>query len=104
MRACEGCKCKTCSNQKCSLRKTKIPCKDKVPCLSIIRHCINYKEIKMNDIVEISVIGGVVDVSKIPPGVTVHVKDYDVDGSEDHLLTDEDGDNYILGVFQRLIS
>ena len=43
--------------------------------------------------VNVTVEGGVADVQVNKPGVTVEVRDYDVDGVEDGLLwTDENGD------------
>ena len=56
----------------------------------------------MNDMVEISVIGGVVDVSKIPPGITVQIRDYDVEGCTENIQIDDDGEKYILSEYKSL--
>ncbi|MDP8218431.1 MAG: hypothetical protein P9M03_06875 [Candidatus Theseobacter exili] len=53
----------------------------------------------MAKIVQVCVSGGVADVSIIPPGIIVHVRDYDVEGSDD-VETDENGDDYILSVYE----
>ena len=47
--------------------------------------------------VHITVEGGVADVQVNKPGVTVEVRDYDVDGIDDHelLWTDQNGDRYV---------
>ena len=43
--------------------------------------------------VQVTVEGGVADVQVNKPGVTVEVRDYDVDGVDDGLLwTDQNGD------------
>ena len=55
----------------------------------------------MKKIVIITVEGGVVQDVEVPDGVQVVVKDYDVDGSEEDLSEDENGDEFIekhLGV------
>lgn len=52
----------------------------------------------MRIIVEVS--GGVVQNIIKPDNVSVHVHDYDVDGTDDlDLETDENGDKYFLGVW-----
>ena len=46
--------------------------------------------------VHVTVEGGVADVQVNKPGVTVEVRDYDVDGVDDGLLwTDENGDRCV---------
>ena len=46
--------------------------------------------------VRVAVEGGVADVQVNKPGVTVEVRDYDVDGVDDGLLwTDENGDRCV---------
>ena len=46
--------------------------------------------------VHVTVQGGVADVQVNKPGVTVEVRDYDVDGVDDGLLwTDENGDRCV---------
>ena len=44
--------------------------------------------------VQVTVEGGVADVRVNKPGITVEVRDYDVEGDDDHELvwTDENGD------------
>ena len=55
----------------------------------------------MAKIVTINVRGGVAEVVEIPNDVVVHICDYDVEGcNENDLLTDEDGQKYILGVYE----
>ena len=50
--------------------------------------------------VKITVQGGVVQHVEVPEGVTVIVRDYDVDGTETDLLQqDENGDNYIEAIW-----
>jgi len=50
--------------------------------------------------VTITVEGGVVQHVDLPPGVRVIVKDYDIDGSEADLSRDENGDQYVEGVWE----
>ena len=48
----------------------------------------------------IEVRGGVVEVvSSTPFDIDVIVRDYDIDGSEEDLKTDENGDEYIEGIW-----
>ena len=48
----------------------------------------------------ITVEGGVVQNVEVPKGVTVIVRDYDVDGTESDLLQqDRGGDNYIESIW-----
>ena len=54
----------------------------------------------MKKIVHITVEGGVVQHVEVPKGVQVIVRDYDVDGAEEGLEEDENGDNYIESVWQ----
>ncbi len=50
--------------------------------------------------VTITVEGGVVQNVEVPEGVTVIVRDYDVEGVESDLLQqDENGDNYIEAIW-----
>ncbi len=50
--------------------------------------------------VNITVSGGVVQNVEVPEGVTVIVRDYDVDGVESDLLQqDRGGDNYIESIW-----
>lgn len=52
-------------------------------------------------IVRVVVEGGVVQHVEVPEGVTVIVRDYDVDGSEeDQLDQDENGDQYIESTWE----
>lgn len=52
-------------------------------------------------IVKVTVEGGVVQWVEVPEGVTVIVRDYDVDGSEDEGLDqDENGDQYIESTWE----
>ena len=56
----------------------------------------------MKRIINICVDGGVIqDISDIPEDVQVIVRDYDVDGSEEGLLVDEGGDNFIESVWEK---
>ena len=49
-------------------------------------------------IVTISVVGGVAYVTSKSEGVRVCIRDYDVDGvSDDDILEDENGDRYVEG-------
>ena len=53
----------------------------------------------------ITVIGGIaeVDQATIPEGIEVIIKDYDIDGSgEDYLRQDENGDNYAETIWTRI--
>ncbi len=51
-------------------------------------------------IIFVSVRGGVVDVENVPPGVTVRVEDYDVDGADEtNLRENEAGDCYVLSEY-----
>lgn len=54
----------------------------------------------MTKIVHITVEGGVIQDAQVPDGVAVVVRDYDVDGAEDGLQQDENGDQYIESVWQ----
>ena len=49
--------------------------------------------------VVISVSGGVADVESQPDDVCVEIIDYDVEGSEDELEQDEDGNDCRISVF-----
>jgi hypothetical protein len=50
--------------------------------------------------VEITGEGGVIQNVLCPEGVKVVVRDYDVDGSEESLKEDENGDDYIESVWE----
>ena len=51
--------------------------------------------------VRVTVEGGVIQWVEVPEGVTVVVQDYDVDGSEDDLLQqDNHGDQYIESTWE----
>jgi len=51
--------------------------------------------------VRVTVEGGVVQWVEVPEGVTVIVRDYDVDGSEeDQLDQDENGDQYVEAIWE----
>ena len=55
------------------------------------------KEVQ-EQIVAISVVGGIARVTSKPEGVRVCIRDYDVDGiSDDGILEDENGDRYVEG-------
>jgi hypothetical protein len=46
--------------------------------------------------IRITIEGGVIqNIDDIPPGVQVIVRDYDVDGSEDDLGQDDNGDKFV---------
>ena len=50
--------------------------------------------------VELDIRGGVIDgVQTTPENISIYVRDYDVEGSEDDIKKDEDGDEYILKEF-----
>ncbi len=49
--------------------------------------------------VHITVEGGVVQHVDCPAGVRVVIRDYDIDGSEADLLEDDNGDQYIEGIW-----
>jgi hypothetical protein len=51
-------------------------------------------------IVRITMEGGVIQDITCPKGVKVIVWDYDVDGSEESLKQDENGDDYIETVWE----
>jgi len=53
----------------------------------------------MKKVVAITVHGGVVQDVECPTGVEAIVRDYDVDGTEPDLRTDENGDEYVEGVW-----
>ena len=54
----------------------------------------------MSKTVRVIVSGGVVQHVEVPEGVTVIVRDYDVDGVESDLLQqDRGGDNYIESIW-----
>lgn len=51
--------------------------------------------------IKITVDGGVIqDIMDIPEDFQVVVRDYDVDGTENNLLVDEDGHNFIESVWE----
>jgi len=50
--------------------------------------------------VEITMEGGVIQDIALPKGVKVVVRDYDVDGGEENLKQDDNGDNYIESVWE----
>ncbi len=51
--------------------------------------------------VKVTVEGGVVQYVEVPEGVTVVVRDYDVDGSEDEgLQQDDNGDKFIEAIWE----
>lgn len=50
-------------------------------------------------IVEISVMGGHVDIDHIPNGIEVRIKDYDTDGAPDEDLFRDEWGQYILTVW-----
>lgn len=54
----------------------------------------------MTKIVHITVEGGVIQDVQVPDGVAAIVRDYDVDGVEDGLQQDENGDQYIESVWE----
>jgi len=54
----------------------------------------------MKKTVTITVEGGVVQHVDCPAGVRVVVKDYDVDGSETDLETDDNGNKYVESVWE----
>lgn len=43
--------------------------------------------------------GGAVQDVQSPQGVIVEVHDYDIEGTLAHLYTDEDGDQYMKGIW-----
>jgi hypothetical protein len=49
--------------------------------------------------VTITVEGGVVQNVDCPDGVRAIVKDYDIDGTETDLSTDDNGDRYVEGIW-----
>lgn len=52
-------------------------------------------------IVRVTVEGGVIQWVEVPDGVTVIVRDYDVDGTEaDQLQQDENGDEFIESLWE----
>jgi hypothetical protein len=53
----------------------------------------------MNKIVRITVEGGVVQHVEVPKGVQVVVRDYDVDGVEESLERDDNGDPFIESIW-----
>ena len=55
---------------------------------------------KMTKIVHITVEGGVIQDVQVPDGVAVIVRDYDVDGAEEGLPQDENGDEFIESVWE----
>jgi len=55
--------------------------------------------IPMKKTVRITVEGGVVQHVQVPKGVTVVVRDYDVDGEDEGLEEDENGDKYVESVW-----
>ncbi len=55
---------------------------------------------KAMKIVRITMEGGVIQDIARPEGVKVVVRDYDTDGSEEHLQQDKNGDNYIETVWE----
>lgn len=57
---------------------------------------MTYKEAKL---VEISVNGGVVDVTCLPPGVVVKVYDYDIEGVDEDLEKDGQGNECIVSTY-----
>ena len=54
----------------------------------------------MKQIVRITIEGGVIQDVECPPGITVIVRDYDVDGSETDLKSDDNGDKYIETIWE----
>jgi hypothetical protein len=58
------------------------------------------EDFSMKKIVRITVEGGIVQHVDVPHGVQVIVRDYDVDGQEDGLQQDENGDCYIECVWE----
>lgn len=57
---------------------------------------------RKNQIVDVTVMGGCVDVSNVPDGINVVVWDYDVEsyrGDDRRLKKDTDGTPYIRRVF-----
>jgi hypothetical protein len=53
----------------------------------------------MTKIVRITVEGGVVQYVDCPPGVQVIIHDYDVDGEDEGLQKDEDGNPYFESIW-----
>jgi hypothetical protein len=52
-------------------------------------------------IVRVTVKGGVIQWVEVPEGVTVIVHDYDVDGSQDDLLQQDDhGDKFMESIWE----
>ena len=52
-------------------------------------------------IVRVTVEGGVVQHVQVPQGVSVIVRDYDVEGTpEDMLVKDENGDSFIEAIWE----
>jgi hypothetical protein len=50
--------------------------------------------------VEVEISGGVADVTEIPAGITVKIKDYDIEGYEGvDTQTDNDGNRYVLKIY-----
>lgn len=50
--------------------------------------------------IEILVRGGCVyAVDNVPDGKIVEVHDYDIDGTDADILTDDDGEKYILSIY-----
>jgi hypothetical protein len=53
-------------------------------------------------LVEITVQGGVVDVTCLPPGVVVKVYDYDIEGEEGELQKDDQGTDCVISTYYGL--
>ena len=52
-------------------------------------------------LVELTVLGGVVEAAAVPPGVRVEVRDYDLpDVSREKVEKDEDGEEFVKLVFE----
>lgn len=55
------------------------------------------KMAKIRPIVQISVLGGCINIDNAPPGLDFVIKDYDIDGiPENELAYDDDGSAYSL--------
>ena len=54
----------------------------------------------MKRIIRITMEGGVIQDVQCPAGVQVIVRDYDVDGVEEGLQQDENGDRYLESVWE----
>ncbi|SDK44850.1 hypothetical protein [Bradyrhizobium ottawaense] len=51
-------------------------------------------------VIEIDIEGGMVQGFKAPPGVTIKVNDYDVEGIEANIKTDENGHDFVEQILE----